>query len=95
MTKDEAREILKHHNLWRRNQDDVNPYEMCDPKELGIAIDCAIEALEQPAFNRLTNEQVEEIIAKCVKPIDHGLHWDFKKMYEDLFEAITGEKHGS
>lgn len=48
MTKDEAREILKKHNLWRRNQDDVNPYEMCNPKELGEAIDYVVEALAQP-----------------------------------------------
>ena len=49
MTKDEALKILKHHNLWRRNQDDVNPYEMCNPTELGKAIDYVVEALEQPA----------------------------------------------
>jgi len=49
MTKDEALKILKHHNLWRRNQDDVNPYEMGNPTELGKAIDYVVEALEQPA----------------------------------------------
>lgn len=51
--------------------------------------------MKEQRFRRLTEKEVEDIIAKCVTPIDHGLHWDFKKMYEDLFEAITGEKHGS
>ena len=45
--KDKAIKILKNHNLWRRNQDDINPYEMCDPKELGKAIDYVVELLER------------------------------------------------
>jgi hypothetical protein len=48
MDKKEAVTILKNHNLWRRNQDDVNPYEMGNPTELGKAIDYAVEALEEP-----------------------------------------------
>lgn len=46
-------------------------------------------------IKRLTEKEVEDILVKCVNPIDKGLHWDFKKLYEDLFEAITGEKHGN
>lgn len=48
--------------------------------------------MKEQRFNRLTDEQVEKILEGCVTPIDKGLHWDFKKLYEDLFEAITGEK---
>jgi len=47
MTKDKAIEILKNHNLWRRNRDDINPYEMTNPTELGIAIDYVVELLEK------------------------------------------------
>ena len=42
---------------------------------------------------RLTEKEVEDILVGCVKPIDKGLHWDFKKLYDDLFEAITGDKN--
>lgn len=41
MTKNEARDILMHHNLWRRGEAD----NMQDVKQLGIAIDAAIVAL--------------------------------------------------
>lgn len=54
----------------------------------------ARNALKKKPFKRLTEKQVEKILVGCVKPISNGLHWDFKKLYEDLFEAITGEKHG-
>ena len=50
--------------------------------------------MELYTISKLTEKQVEDILVGCVKPIDKGLHWDFKKLYEDLFEAITGEKHG-
>lgn len=53
-----------------------------------------VQAMEWPPrkIKRLTEKEVEDILVKCVNPIDKGLHWDFKKLYEDLFEAITGEK---
>lgn len=37
-----AAELLYRHNLWRRGDD---THEMANPKELGIAIDMAIQAL--------------------------------------------------
>jgi hypothetical protein len=71
MNKDEALEILKQHNLWRRNQDDVNPYEMCDPKELGEAIDCVVEALQSEA-----SEQEPAIEPTYIEPTYYVLHPD-------------------
>lgn len=45
MNRDEAIEILTQHQLWRRGADMDMPNT---PKELGTAIDLAIEALKQP-----------------------------------------------
>jgi len=39
----EAKAILTQHNAWRRGDDN---YTLCDVKELGVAIDTAIHALE-------------------------------------------------
>jgi transcription termination factor NusB len=43
MTKNEARDILNLHNLWRRGKAENMP----DAKELGVAIDAAIAALKR------------------------------------------------
>jgi len=50
MTKNEARDILMHHNLWRRGEADNMP----DVKQLGMAIDAAIVALSDPESLDLT-----------------------------------------
>lgn len=47
MTFTEAKEILEHHNLWRRDDHVPNKYEMVNPTELGAAIEIAIEALSE------------------------------------------------
>ena len=46
MTREEARDILKWYNAWRRDDNVPNSYEMPNPKEIGIAIDVAISALD-------------------------------------------------
>lgn len=46
MTIEEARDLLKRYNTWRRDNNVPNSYEMPDPKEIGIAIDVAISALD-------------------------------------------------
>lgn len=43
-----AIKVLKKHNKWRRGDDSI---EMTDPKTLGIALDTAIEFLEQSKEN--------------------------------------------
>lgn len=42
----EAIEILTQYNHWRRDDHIPNAYEMPAPKEIGIAIDKAIEAMK-------------------------------------------------
>lgn len=46
MTREEARDLLIRFNLWRRNDDIPNTYEIPNPKEIGIAIDVAISSLD-------------------------------------------------
>jgi hypothetical protein len=43
MTINQAKEILKSHNRWRRGDESVS---MADPKDLGIAIDTVVEYLD-------------------------------------------------
>ena len=43
----EAIEILEKHNLWRRDNNVPSIYESTDPKDLGIAIEIAIEYLKK------------------------------------------------
>jgi hypothetical protein len=58
MTNKEALEILIDANLWRRDNSDKikNRIEMPDPKQLGLAIDKAIEVLKR-------FEKLKELIA--------------------------------
>lgn len=44
MNLSEAIKILTLHNQWRRDRSEVNPHEMQNPTELGIAIDVVVEA---------------------------------------------------
>ena len=46
MTNKEAKELLMKYNQWRRDDSVPNKYEMPDPKEVGVAIDKAILALD-------------------------------------------------
>ena len=49
--------------------------------------------MELYTIKKLTEDEVLKILESCVKPTDRGIHWDFKKLYDDLFEAITGDKN--
>lgn len=46
MSIQEAIEILTQFNLWRRDDNVSNSQEMPNPKEVGIAIDKAVEAMK-------------------------------------------------
>lgn len=46
MSIQEAIEILTQYNLWRRDNNIPNSYEMQEPKKIGIAIDKAVEAMK-------------------------------------------------
>jgi len=46
MTKDEAKQILRNYNSWRRDNEGIE--EQPNPKDIGIAIDIAISVLSQP-----------------------------------------------
>lgn len=46
MSIQEAIEILTQYNLWRRDNNIPNSYEMPEPKKIGIAIDKAVDAMK-------------------------------------------------
>lgn len=56
MTENEAKQILKAHNEWRRGGEG----EMQDPKILGLAIDKAVESLDLPSVIDCANLTVED-----------------------------------
>jgi hypothetical protein len=84
MTIDEAKEILKKHNLWRRDNDNI--YKMVDIKILGEAIDTIVntnvrevEIIESICINCFNNEVIvhnkefnKETCVKC------GFQWSTK-----------------
>lgn len=55
MTVEEARDLLIRFNKWRRDNHVPNKYEMPDPKEIGIAIDVAIDV-----FNSILNDDDDD-----------------------------------
>jgi hypothetical protein len=48
MNKQQAIEVLKAHNEWRRDKGDTKNLTMHEPKVIGEAIDVAIAALSEP-----------------------------------------------
>ena len=57
MTAEEARDILIHYNVWRRDDHVPNHYEMPNPTKLGIAIDVAIKVLNEYADKKEADEE--------------------------------------
>jgi hypothetical protein len=44
MTPQEAIEVLKQYNAWRRDRNDINQHEMPDVAQIGIAIDTIVHS---------------------------------------------------
>lgn len=57
MTAEEARDILIHHNTWRRDDHVPNHYEMVNPTQLGIAIDVAVKVLSEYVDKKAADEE--------------------------------------
>ena len=53
MTAQEAVEILKQFNLWRRDREMPNSQEMPDPTKIGIAIDLLTDVWDMSKVSRL------------------------------------------
>ena len=61
MTIEEALQILKDHNAWRRDNGDTENIVMHNPKVIGEAIDVAIAYMQ---------EHDNEVIEKCANDLD-------------------------
>jgi hypothetical protein len=57
MTAEEARDILIHHNIWRRDNHVPNHHEMVNPTQLGIALDVAIKVLDEYIDKKVVDEE--------------------------------------
>lgn len=81
-----ALEVLRSHNTWRRGCDVTAP---TDPKQLGVAIDTAIVALQ--IADALMGEPTEESVAVGflkLKLNRDGLRAAFKAMRDELLKGI-------
>lgn len=57
MNEKEALHTLISYNLWRRDNNIPNKYEMPNPTEIGKAIDVAIKVLSEKVNGDLNNNQ--------------------------------------
>lgn len=57
MTPHEAIEILKQYNAWRRDENIPNSQDMPDPKQIGIAIDTAVDFISELTNKTMTREE--------------------------------------
>ena len=68
MTREEARDLLEWYNLWRRDDHVPNKYDMPNPKEIGVAIDVAIDSIDRliNILNKYTElkEKCDELVQK-------------------------------
>ena len=60
MNLSEAIKILTLHNQWRRDRSEVNPHEMQNPTELGIAIDVVLRAAKEHQTLSMVMNQIAE-----------------------------------
>jgi hypothetical protein len=98
MTRNEAKEILRKHNAWRRGKD----VEMYDPKVLGLAIDRMIEpnqyaqemrdaALNWPSF--VSDVSCSILYAFCSQAITFEMSFEYCKFQRGLNEDNNSENN--
>lgn len=66
MTTQEAIEILKQYNAWRRDENAPNSHEMPSPKEVGVAIDLLTDTLDISKVSRLEVISYEAMADKAL-----------------------------
>lgn len=64
--------ILRKHNLWRRDDHVPNQYEMVNPKDLGKAIDTAVEVLENLVMFNINS--FEDLYDQCISSNYYRYH---------------------
>ena len=66
MTPTETTAILRQFNAWRRGDEDIPQF---DPREIGEAIDAAVEMLERA-------DLVEKALAELIADLEVRARWD-------------------
>jgi hypothetical protein len=87
MTKDEAKSILIKHNEWRLSPLPTNQLTMQLLSNITKAINVAIEALEQSAWQGLTDDEVLKIYMDN-NEIESYNDADVIKLYRDFEQAL-------
>lgn len=60
MNLDQAIKTLEAHNQWRRDHSEVNPHEMQNPQDVGIAIDVVLRAAKEHQTLSMVMNQIAE-----------------------------------
>lgn len=69
MKPEAALKTLKEYNAWSRDRNDINSHPMPDPTLIGLAIDYAIEALEQDDYEKRGLEFENEHLKKALDAV--------------------------
>ena len=56
----QAIKILEAHNAWRRDESDVNPHEMQNPTDIGIAMSMVIKAAKEHQTLSMVMNQIAD-----------------------------------
>lgn len=90
--KDEALQILKDYNAWRRDKGDTENLVMPDPKKIGEAIDVAITVLSEPEreWRGLSVDDITKLIEQLCGS-GKAVNWDvnFAKAIEAKLKELN------
>ena len=97
MTPTETTTFLRHYNAWRRGNLEDQP--MPDPREIGLAIDAAIEMIESAEEERALCDKLAGILTRTAnvlkgepKPLHRHSWHDLPEVAQRLVAALEKSK---
>ena len=97
MTPTETATILRQYNVWRRGNLEDQP--MPDPREIGLAIDAAIEMLESAEEERALCDKMADILTRTAnvlkgepKPLHRHSWHDLPEVAQRLITTMEKSK---
>lgn len=97
MTPTETATTLRHYNAWRRGNLEDQP--MPDPREIGLAIDAAVEMIESAEEERALCDKLAGILTRTAnvlkgapKPLHRHSWHDLPKVAQRLVAALEKSK---
>lgn len=85
MTPTETATILRHYNAWRRGNLEDQP--MPDPREIGLAIDAAVEMIESAEEERALCDKLADILTRTANVLKGEPKPLYRHSWHDLPEV--------